>query len=410
METFDLKRGLFLGTSIGGVASDGVFPGHPWEDWCRRNRPREELPFRSADHWDRWHEDAELMHGMGLECCRFVLDWAHIEPEQGCFDDAAIAHVREEILYLRAMGIRVTLVLHEFSDPVWFARLGGWSKAANIGLFLNYVEKILRTVGHLVEDYVPMSQPNLFAWNGWYSGAWMPGKKSMLGVRQTMGVLALTHIESYRRIHELRNELGLRDTRVGASVYMRMMRPAKKKAPLLSAGADTLERLFQSAMGEAMVCGKFSVVISNLGHVAKGSYCDFHDLCCYAVPVPMEVPGAGREPETDELLYCAAERSAMLRRPICITEGSGLSAPSPRRIYDCVRALSAAGLPVERYFTLSFADGFGFGKGGETKLGIVTTVDNGKRKIRPAGEFLTRMIRNRGVTEDMCRDYADTKM
>lgn len=409
METFDLKRGLLLGAACGGVRSDGVTAGHPWGEWTARNRPRDSGAFRAADHWENARADVSLMHAMALETCRFTVDWARIEPEQGVFDDAAIAHVREEILFQRAMGIRVVLVLHEFSCPAWFLKLGGWSHADNLRFFLQYEEKLVRTVGHLVEDYVPLSQPNLFAWSGWYAGAWPPEKKSALGMRAAASTLVAAHIESYRLIHALRRELGLRDTRVGASIYMRMMRPKNGKAPLLLSGALQPDRLFQTVMSEAMVCGKFSGHIKNLLRAKKGAYCDFHDLCCYALPdTASGLPGVCSAPDADELLYCAARCSALLRRPIFITEGSGLSAPDPRRIYENVRALSGTGLPIERWFAMAFADGFEWTRGSEARLGLVEIdPETGERSVRPGGEFLGRLIRNRGVTQEMAEEYGE---
>jgi len=407
MEAFHLKRKVLLGAANGGVRSDGVFRGHPWEEWCARNRPRDTDAFCAADHWENWRADASLMHSMALECCRFSVDWARIEPEEGCFDDEAIAHVREEIIYMRAMGIRVVLVLHEFSEPAWFRKLGGWNKQDNIRRFLRYTEKLLRTLGHLVEDYVPISQPNLYVWNGWSIGAWPPGKKTLLGTRQVTSVLCAAHIECYRLIHSLRAELGLRDTRVGASTYMRMLRSKKTKLPKHLTGASALDKLFQTNMTEAMACGKFSPAIQNFLHIKKGNFCDFHDLCCYALPSTMEgLPGAGHEPSADEFIYCAAQLSALLRKPIFITKGSGLAAPSPESVYDCVRAVSDVGLPIECCFELAFTDGFAWSRDGEPKIGLVA-VDPvcGSRQIRPAGEFLTQMIRNRGVTDEMCRDF-----
>ena len=407
MEAFDLKHGLLLGAATGGVRSDGATEGNPWISWTARNRPRDGAAFCTADHWEKWREDVCLMHDMALETCRLTADWARIEPEQGVFNDAAIAHVREEILYLRAMGIRVVLVLHEFSVPAWALRLGGWTKQENLRYFLQYVEKMVRTVGHLVEDYVPISQPNLYAWNAWYAGAWPPEKKSALSARAAASVLTAAHIESYRLIPALRRELGLRDTRVGASIYMRMLRARNGKPALRIAGAGTADRLFQSAMSEAMVCGSFSPYVKNLLRAKKGTYCDFHDLCCYALPDSLpNVPRVGRVPDADELLYCAARCSATLRRPIFITEGSGLSAPSPERIGEIVRAISGTGLPIERWFSMAFADGFEWTQGSGARLGLVAIdPETGARSIRPAGAFLSRMIRNRGVTADMAAEY-----
>lgn len=411
MEAFDLKRKLLLGAAVGGVRSDGAFPGHPWAEWCARTRPRDAEAFRAADHWENWRADAALMHSMTLQCCRYTVDWARIEPEEGRFDDEAIAHLRDEIIYMRAMGIHVVLVLHEFSEPVWFQRLGGWSKQDNISFFLAYTEKLLRTLGHLVDDYVPISQPNLYVWAGWSIGAWPPGKKTLLGTRQVTGVLCAAHIECYRLIHALRSELGLRDTRVGASTYMRMLRSKKTKLPTHLTGASALDKLFQTNMIEAMACGKFSPAIQNFLRIKKGTFCDFHDLCCYALPASMDgLPGAGHEVNADEVIYCAAQLSALQRRPIFITKGSGLAAPSPESVYDCVRAINEVSLPVEGCFELAFVDGFSFSRDGEPRIGLVAVnPEDGSRCLRPAGEFLTGLIRNRGVTEEMCSNYGVQK-
>ena len=403
MEAFDLKRGLLLGVNAGGVRSDGGMPGQPWSEWNSRGRQRGESAH--TGHWEHWREDVLLMRRMGLECCRLSLDWARLEPEEDVFDEGAIAHLREELLLMRAVAVRPVLVLHEFSDPQWFARRGGWSKVDNIAYFLRYAEKLARTVGHLVTDYVPVSQANLFAVCGWYLGSWPPGRTSLLATGTVLGVLAAAHIETYQRLHEVRRELGFRDTRVGASVYMRMIRPKGGIHMFRGMGAGMVDKVFQAAMSEALILGKFSPSIRNLRHLKRGHYSDFHDLCCYALPGGLDgMPGAGREAGVDETLYCAAKLSALLRRPLFITEGPGLTAPSPERVYEFVSGINRASLPVERYFALCFADGASLDREGRRCLGLAAVdTETGARKLRPAGSLYAGIIRNRGLTEEMCR-------
>ena len=101
-----------------------------------------------------------------------------------------------------------------------------------------------------------------------------------------------------------------------------------------------------------------------------------------------------------------AQLSALQRRPIFITKGSGLAAPSPESVCDCVRAINEVSLPVEGCFELAFVDGFSFSRDGEPRIGLVAVnPEDGSRCLRPAGEFLTGLIRNRGVTEEMCSNY-----
>lgn len=403
MEAFDLKRGLLLGVNAGGVRSDGGLPGTPWSEWHGRGRQRP--GGGDAGHWAHWREDVALMRRMGLESCRLSLDWARLEPEEDVFDERAIAHVREELLLMRAVAVRPVLVLHEFSDPQWFARRGGWGRAENVDYFLRYVEKLARTVGHLVTEYVPISQANLFAVCGWYLGSWPPGRTSLLATGTVLGVLAAAHIETYQRLHEVRRELGFRDTRVGASVYMRMIRPKGGIHMFRGMGAGMVDKVFQAAMSEALILGKFSPSIRNLRHLKRGHYSDFHDLCCYALPGGLDgMPGAGREASVDEVLYCAAKLSTLLRKPLFITEGPGLTAPSPERVYEFVTGINRASLPVERYFALCFTDGANIDREGRYCLGLAAVDSHtGERSLRPAGALFAGIVRNRGMTGEMCR-------
>ena len=44
------------------------------------------------------------MSGMGIQCCRFSVEWGRVEPEDGVFDEQAIARCREEIQAMAEQG------------------------------------------------------------------------------------------------------------------------------------------------------------------------------------------------------------------------------------------------------------------------------------------------------------------
>ena len=48
----------------------------------------------AVDHYNRYEEDIRLMAQAGLSAYRFSIEWARIEPEEGKFDEAEIAHYR----------------------------------------------------------------------------------------------------------------------------------------------------------------------------------------------------------------------------------------------------------------------------------------------------------------------------
>ncbi|HOB20723.1 MAG TPA: family 1 glycosylhydrolase, partial [Candidatus Atribacteria bacterium] len=54
------------------------------------------------------------------------LEWSRIEPQEGRFDDEAIAHYRDEITLLLEKGIKPLVTLHHFTNPLWLERMGGF--------------------------------------------------------------------------------------------------------------------------------------------------------------------------------------------------------------------------------------------------------------------------------------------
>ena len=48
----------------------------------------------ACDSWDRWREDVELVASLGLDNYRFSVEWSRIEPAEGEFSRAALAHYR----------------------------------------------------------------------------------------------------------------------------------------------------------------------------------------------------------------------------------------------------------------------------------------------------------------------------
>ncbi len=107
---------------------------------------------------------------------------------------------------MRGLGIRPLITLHNFANPMWFEEKGGWEELGNIRFFLEYVEKLIYALGHLVSEYITFEEPNLYALNGYFLGIWPPGKKSINAAAQVMSVMTAAHMRCYRLIHDLRRK------------------------------------------------------------------------------------------------------------------------------------------------------------------------------------------------------------
>ena len=416
---FVLKPGLLLGVTNAPMQSDGGHVDTNWHSWYARGHIKDGSdPAVAADHWKKWREDILLMGRLGIRTCRMGVEWARVEPAEGRFDDSAIAHLREEILLLRAMGIVPVLVLHHFSNPTWFEARGGWENRSSVSYFLRFVEKIVRVVGHLVNEYVTFNEPNTYSVNSYFYGIWPPAKKSSNAAIEVMSILAAAHIRAYRLIHEVRRTMGFEDTRVGAGIHMRVFAPRNPRNPLHTAAARTTRQLFQETLLEAMVTGHFRFPLKDYARVRQSRYADFYDLSYYSRSVVTRIDDGLREnaPRNDmgweiyplgiSTVLQDVQRLAPL--PVYLTSGVCDNDDSfrCRYIHDHLQVLCATDIPVERYYHRSLLDGFEWLEGKSAKFGLVSVEDGSfDRSVKQSGRFYAEIIRRRGVDEALYEDF-----
>ena len=419
MNEFTLKPNLLLGvTSVPVQVDGGAVPG-VWHDWAAAGRVRDGSdPAVAAGHWERWHEDVMLLRGMGVQCIRFGIDWARVEPEEGTFDDEALLHIKEELMLLIGMGVRPLVVLHQCADPVWFAKKGGWEKPDNLRCFVIYVEHVLRAVGHLVSEYLTFARPNAYVFNGWLYGLWPPGKKSLKSAMAVMSGICAAHIRAYRLIHDVRRELGFSDSRVSFALEYRVFVPRARMNPLHRAAAAELARLFQELPCVAMLTGEFRAPLKCPGKDHRGTFADFHAVdydTRSAVAGLTERASAqgfkndlGREIWPDGVFH--ASRKLLKLRPMNIYLTCGTCDVNDsfrsRFLYDSIKLVCESKLPVKRWYYDSFLDGFNWLDGCYARTGLVS-VDFAtmERSLKRSGEFYAKIIRRGGVTEKMYDKY-----
>ena len=420
MNGFELKPGLQLGISSPATAVYGGDLGHSWNRWHQRGKtaPGSWDPAVAAGGWDRWREDALLIKSMGISTCRIGVEWARIQPEKDIFDEKAMDHVKEELMFLLALGIKPLLTLHHFTNPIWIENDGGWENHETSARFLRYVDYVVRSVGHLVDEYITINEPNLYALKGYRSGSWPPGKTSSKSTTEVISVMAATHIKAYRLIHDVRRAMGFSDTRVGFVLSMSVFEPKNRMNPVHIASAAAAEKFIQTRVAEAMMRGDFNSGIKNLSRTEPGVYCDFIGMNYHArITVAGTVKSArerapkddlGNEIYPDGIARCAEALLKTEHMPVYVFNGAcdGTDSFRSRYIYEHLGAVCRAGHPIERYYYESFMDGFFWGEQPPARLGLVyVDRETLSRKLKASGNFYSEIIKNCGVTEDMYDTY-----
>ncbi|MFF7169174.1 glycoside hydrolase family 1 protein [Streptomyces pseudovenezuelae] len=117
----------------------------------------------AADSYHRWREDMDLLAGLGFTDYRFSIEWARIEPAEGQFSRAALAHYRRMVEGALERGLRPMVTLHHFTVPRWFAERGGWTADGAAALFERYVTATAPVIRSGVRHVCTINEPNIAA-------------------------------------------------------------------------------------------------------------------------------------------------------------------------------------------------------------------------------------------------------
>jgi beta-glucosidase len=124
----------------------------------------------------RFAEDFGLFAELGLTNHRLSIEWARVEPEEGAYDQAAIAHYRDMLSAARAAGLTPWVCLHHFTLPAWFAATGGFLVERNrTEQWARHTEFIAETFGDLVGGWQPVNETNYYAAAAYRGRGWPPG-------------------------------------------------------------------------------------------------------------------------------------------------------------------------------------------------------------------------------------------
>lgn len=417
---FQLPKDMLLGVSSAAAQVEGGEVDSNWNDWYHKGRIKDGSNPADSDHWDRWEEDTNLMASMGIQICRFGVEWSRLIPSPGQPDEAAITHYRREIEAMLANGIRPLLTIHHFGNPMWFEEKGAFSKWENLPDFLELVKLVVERFGDLVSDYITINEPNVYATNGYLWGQWPPGKKSYPETFTVLSNLCWCHIKAYQMIHQMRRDMGYTDTMVGFANHVRVFDPKNPKNPWHRLCAKITEYAFQGALTRAMSLGEFKFPLKNTGKLSRGEYSDFNGLNYYTRSTVSGIADGVREnsPRNDldweiypeGIVRCGKMLMDVLERPIWVTE-NGTSDNDDRfrsrYLYEHLKAIAESDLPFERYYHWCFCDNFEWIEGNSSRFGLVHVDYDGDRRrtVKESGHFFSAVIAEGGVTRQLYDTY-----
>lgn len=186
------------------------------------------LKYRSGDacrHYDLYEQDFDLAKELNHNCHRLSIEWSRIEPGEGRFSSQELAHYKKVILALRRRGLNPIVTLHHFTNPSWFARLGGWSLRESSNYFSRYVSKVVEELSKEVRFWVTINEPMVYLYHSYLLGVWPPQEKSLPKTQEVKNNLLRAHINSYRLIKDIYKKNNLGDPLISIAQNMQAFVP-----------------------------------------------------------------------------------------------------------------------------------------------------------------------------------------
>jgi beta-glucosidase len=341
------------------------------------------LNYRSGDacdHYRRFREDFDLARSLHHNAHRFSIEWSRIEPEEGHFDEGAIAHYQSVIDALHERGMEPFVTLWHWTHPVWLEEQGGVESRTFPDRFERYARFV---VGRLrgVRFWMTLNEPTSVIGNGYLRGIWPPQKKNLAAALRVYFRLASAHRHAFHAIHALQ-----KDAQVGFGNIMHSFEPYHRYTFL-----DTL-----GIAVDKFLTNRFMLYLTSGHHDYLAVQYYFHDRIKFVRRVP-----AGAMAKSDlgwniypKGLYNVIDYLKRYELPIYVTE-NGLADGDDRLrktfIAEHLRWLHRAieeGADVRGYFHWSLLDNFEWDKGFWPRFGLVR-VDfaTQERTIRESARF-----------------------
>lgn len=442
------RRLRFPGRFLWGTASsshqcEGGNTNNQWSRWERAGRIYTgEQAGRAANWWQEAEADFALAEQMENNALRLSIEWSRVEPSEGVWDSAAIDRYRAMLLDLRQRHIKPLVTLHHFTDPLWFAERGAFSKPENLRYFVRYAKYIVDQLQDLCNFWITINEPNVYAYLGYLFGTWPPGKKNVLLALHTLRNLIQAHVEAFYAIREVQPQ-----AEIGYCLSYRLMDPASPLSPLDRGVAAIQEMFFNWGILQGSESGHFpqpmGMLMQQIARAAGAR--DFHgvnyytrDLVRFDLSRPLELfgrrfirPGSVRNdpsfsgddtfgeiyPEGIYRVLKSVYEKTRGNKPIYITEfgfSDALDDRRPRAILEHLamvhRAISE-GIPVRGVLHWTLTDNFEWNEGFGVRFGLIELDPRTQERTpRSSASMYGEICRANAITERIVERYAPEAM
>jgi len=354
--------------------------------------PKNYISGGSADHYNRFEEDFDIVKKLGHNAHRFSIEWSRIEPEEGKFDKKEIEHYRQVILALRKRGIEPFVTLWHWTLPTWLRDAGGWTNSKTPHYFSRYAAKLANELGADVTYWITINEPMVYAGHSYLQGNWPPQIKSL-----RLYLRVVRHLVRGHRLASNAMRVVDGDAKIGI---------AKHNIYFEAYGNKSLNRLLKKAADWWWNLYFLNNTKKHMDFIGLNHY--FRNTINYGFNKNEDkiVSELGWE-VYPESIYHSLRELRKYKLPIIITE-NGIADSKDERRGDYIRKnlinvhrAMRDGADVQGYLHWSLLDNFEWDKGFWPRFGLVEVdYKTQKRIVRKSAKEYAKIIRANAVESE----------
>ena len=160
LKDFNFPKGFFWGSGYAGHQVEGNnVNSNRWlyeteGDWKEKSG-------LACNSYELYKEDINLVTSLSHQAFRTSVEWCRIEESEGFFNKEATEHYVNFFRELKEKGVKVFATLVHMSYPIWFEKLGGFTKLENLKYFERYVDYIVPKIAPYVDYFNVLNEHNL---------------------------------------------------------------------------------------------------------------------------------------------------------------------------------------------------------------------------------------------------------
>lgn len=386
----DHHTGFLYGAATSAHQVEGNNVHNDWWAWEQYTRAATKSG-QAADHWNRYKEDFALAKSLSHTAHRLSIEWSRIEPAQGQWNKKAIDHYRAVLTELKDLGMTTFVTLHHFTNPRWLTERGGWESSRTPELFQAYVRYAAQHLAGLVDFWITINEPLVYATQGYWEAKWPPAKHDFPALLRVVQRMANAHRRAYRTLRSITP-----DAPVGF---------AKHLVAYLPEHVGQIDDQLVARMEDWWFNHRFFSLTRGMYDFIGVNYYVPRKLRVHILPLQVQrLPWSGPVTDLDWPINPAGLTHVLLHmkkygKPVYITENGLADAKDSLRadfIRDHLRAVEAAqaqGVDVRGYLHWSLLDNFEWADGFGPRFGLIEVdYKTMERRVRPSAYVYKAII------------------